>query len=101
MTFRIGQRVVCVAAPWMHVVPTPWVCPDLNSVYVVREILPRPNGRGASCRLIEIRNEPIYGREPAFCTSFFRPVVERKTDISVFTALLNTEQRENVLCGNE
>lgn len=91
---RVRQKVVCVSAPWERVRPTPWIYPDLNSVYVVREIIPWSNGRGASCRLIEIRNDPVCGYEPSFDVVFFRPVVERKTDISVFTALLTPNKRE-------
>lgn len=94
MAFRVGQRVVCVSAPWERVRPTPWICPNLNSVYVVRDIVPWPNGKGASCRLVEIRNGPVGGYEPSFDVVFFRPVVERKTDISVFTALLTPNKRE-------
>lgn len=87
--FQVGQRVVCVDVPWesgSH--PLPWVCPTLKSIYVVRDIVPWANGRGSSFRFSEIRNQPID-----FSTEYFRPVVDRATDISVFTALL-TPTRE-------
>lgn len=94
--FTVGQKVVCIAAPWAVVATPPWTCPILDSVYVVRNIFPWPNGRGASCRLAEIRNAPIEGFEPAFSIEFFRPLAAPKTDISILTKLLTPSPRERI-----
>ena len=74
MTFRVGQKVVCV-----HPVD------DLvkDAVYEVLAI-------GLSWRNTQMLdvNDSQFG-----CLAFyawrFRPLVERKTDISIFTAMLN------------
>lgn len=42
--------------------------------------------------LVEIPNPDSEGWYRGYTASFFRPVVERKTDISVFTAMLNPSQ---------
>jgi hypothetical protein len=100
MTFYVGQKVVCVDAGGhdryvprgfkssreMHgltegrVYTVRWVGPALFGVMGIRvdEII-RPD-----C--------PIFGREAAFAAARFRPVVERKTDISLFTAMLNPKR---------
>lgn len=88
MTFHVGQKVVCLPAPWMLIPVPPWVCPEVWNIYTLREILPWPNTLGSSCRLLEIKNEMIHNFEPAFSIQYFRPLVEKKTDISVFTAML-------------
>jgi hypothetical protein len=43
-----------------------------------------------ACLLAEIFNSfnPFSGKEPGFLQSRFRPAVERKTDITVFTEIL-------------
>jgi len=45
-------------------------------------------------RFNELVNDPHIdnGIEPSFYARLFRPVVERKTDISVFTRMLNTQR---------
>jgi len=79
MTFRVGQKVVCVHP-----------CNDLASdkIYTITSLglLGKP------------RNEPAvgvdqsnFGPRPAFYSWRFRALVERKTDISIFTAMLTSQ----------
>lgn len=92
--FRVGQKVVCVDA-----MPKPTNSLGMHGlaekmIYTIRRIsggsvwleeILRPSG-WAVCRLFA---------ECPYDARRFRPLVERKTDISVFTALLNpTKQIE-------
>jgi hypothetical protein len=99
MTFRIGQKVVCVGiegtprADWSE-----WpayykiVKPERGPVYTVRDSRIGANGR-QHIRLVEIVNPPAKfidapDQEPWWWAEGFRPVVERKTSIEIFTKLL-------------
>jgi hypothetical protein len=99
--FRVGQKVVCIA---------PVVGgygdesnPVIGSVYTIRDIeCPRPGGiHHTGLRFDEILNEPRAYRgydelsEVSFSALKFRPIVERKADISVFTKML-ADKRENI-----
>lgn len=84
--FRVGQKVVCIddsVNPY-GVLAT---YPKKGVVYAVRGVHPD----GDAIFLDSIINPLIGGREPCFLNYRFRPVVERKTDISIFKAMLNTE----------
>ena len=67
--------------------------PVIGPVYTVRDMEPGEdwNKGKVYLRLDEIRNEPHIkdGIEPSFGAWQFRAVAERKTDISVFKAMLN------------
>jgi hypothetical protein len=87
MTFRVGQRVVCVddsshdRGGWHPRADIPQV----GEVYTVAAI-----GRHRlqpAVRLREIRNAAHDG---FYRARRFRPAVERATDISVFTEILRT-----------
>lgn len=96
MAFRVGQKVVCVEA-WSRygLGRGDEIGPTQDSIYTIREI---GVGLHPTCpdelhvRLDEIVNPVIEYKcgkyEVAFRATRFRPVVERKTDISVFTAML-------------
>ncbi len=98
INFHVGQKVVCIRGlepgsgyGWE-------IQPEINEVYTIRDIdceresCPDPIG----LRLVEIVNKPAlyYGcvepSEGSFGSSRFRPVVERKTDISIFTEMLHS-----------
>lgn len=96
MMFHVGQKVVCVndegqspesGQRWItkgHVYVISWVGNYRN----IRR------GKNAHCvRLDGIDRSGLYnGRayhDTPFYASRFRPVIERKTDISLFTAMLN------------
>lgn len=74
MAFRVGQKVGCVdAGGWPQI--------SIGTVYTVHSI---NNDYGCWLRLKEV-NPELGG----YRASRFRPIVERKTDISCFTAMLN------------
>lgn len=79
--FHVGQKVVCVQDTELR----REITPRRGEVYTIRSIHPY-NGR-IYFRLVEIVNEPrlystgFYG-ECFFNREGFRPIVERKTDIS-------------------
>jgi hypothetical protein len=92
MTFRVGQKVVCVVAFDDMARSWGFSGPAKGSVYTIREFDDR--GDAPALRLVEIVNPPCKHRnisepiEPGFAVTGFRPVVERKTDISIFTEIL-------------
>lgn len=94
MTFRVGQKVVCWNADWPKAsYYGEEVLPQKDEVYTIRELL-EIAGR-TLLRVNEIRNPVMdynFGKyECAFHISRFRPIVERKTDISIFTKMLTPE----------
>lgn len=86
MAFYVGQKVVCVDdSKWSY--GGPWDYPRKGSVYTVDGSAKHWSG-GHGILIREIKN--VYcGKPQPFLASRFRPVVEKKTDISIFTALLN------------
>jgi len=93
-TFQVGDVVVCINdkySPTFDAVHKP----KLNQVLTIRamRISESPSTKGkASLTFNEIRN-PLHiptQQEYAFVYTRFRPA--RKTDISCFTALLNTKE---------
>ena len=80
MTFRVGQKVVCVNP-----------CNDLvrGRVYTILKTgVCFHDGKNRSIVLVDqTRFGAPSGRLPFFAERF-RPVVERKTDISIFTQML-------------
>jgi hypothetical protein len=101
MAFSIGQKVVYLGDPDQRELHPCEVVPEVGPVYTVRWVGESDYGRPA-LRLVEIVNpEMHYSRgvsELCFPMGRFRPVVERKTDISVFERLLDTTKyRETAL----
>jgi hypothetical protein len=101
MAFRVGQKVVCVddAIPTFArlvrwVFRFPWNL-RRGEIYTIAKV---SNIAGPTVTLIEVKNPPLP--EGAFWARRFRPVVERKTDISVFEAML-TDARQPVALGEE
>jgi hypothetical protein len=87
--FRVGQRVVCISQPVGGYGDE--IDPVVGDIYTVRGIeIDRPSGDINPIGLLlgEIINAPRYYRdhdEPTECTfgaHRFRPLIERKTDIS-------------------
>lgn len=95
MAFRIGQKVVCVDARGRFCAETQ---PVLNAIYTISGLHVDEDG-DLICHLVEIArsdsakqqwNNPNLGYD----TRRFRPVIERKTDISIFTEMLTRKERE-------
>ena len=99
--FYVGQKVVCVkddALPFSRSdLP---IAVKAGSIYTIRNI----DDESAAIDgipglwLQEIVHPPkmtwLGVREVSYCASRFRPVVERKTDISIFTEMLKPKERE-------
>lgn len=91
MTFRIGQKVVCVRHHKNEHTES-FIRPEIGGVYTVSGDTLAYGEQYLFLK--EIKNAPVKWRDlgtselPFWCGQF-RPLVERKTDISVFTALLN------------
>lgn len=88
--FNVGQKVVCIWDGWNFSVSVIW--PLKGKIYTIREI-ECSDFDGFYLRFIEITNPIIAypdGRieEEAFTSNFFRPLIERKTDISIFHKIL-------------
>lgn len=104
--FRVGQKVVCVAeagAAQEARYPAQTFI-RLGQVYTVRGFVVGSDSEPRAL-LFEIVNAPMPSTvglvEWGFPLWALRPVVERKTDISVFTKLLTpTPARTKELCDN-
>jgi len=94
--FHIGQKVVLVDDSWhqpnWHLIPNK---PIKGEVYTIRAMYmaDRSEGHMLSFLLEEIQNPPVQWHtgkdEGSFPSYRFRPLVEKKTDISTLIALLN------------
>lgn len=104
--FHVGQKVVCIdgtVRPAKHRVrlihPMKFF-PIKGQVYTIREMMMGELSGKVCLRFHEIPDEIVFyvyrGSEyegvPVWEASCFRPLVERKTDISIFTAMLNTQR---------
>lgn len=92
--FRVGQKVVCVDdKPWRgpmtgDAVEWPTKIIQRGSVYTIRESsVSHPRSPVPCVRLVEARWNDSY--DAPFAAVRFRPVVERKTDISIFQKMLD------------
>jgi hypothetical protein len=65
--------------------------PDVGVVYTVAAAWTNKHGKEL-LQLVELRI-PKKHRKNGFNAERFRPVVERKTDISIFTAMLKTQKK--------
>jgi hypothetical protein len=90
MTFRVGQKVEYIG-PAIDGRPLGQITPVPHEVYTVRD-----NGMCRdvpAIRVFEIVNSPREWGSGFFelwlNKDWFRPLVERKTDISIFTAMLD------------
>lgn len=94
MAFFRGQKVVCVAGDWRPHSDVS-IYPQKDKIYTIRKIRHDYDGPEPGCYLMleEIINAPFKfdGKveEPAYNSVGFRPIVT--TDISIFTAMLNTK----------
>jgi hypothetical protein len=105
MAFRVGQKVVLVG--WVQAGFDSWRAaypdaryPNVGDVYTVREIAPWKDS--AILLLQEIDNRHLgLDQEPGIRQEFYRPAVEPKADISVFTVMLTGGKKRRVLAQGE
>lgn len=83
MSFRIGQKVVCIYGGWRRD-PGELTLrfPRKGAIYHVRGFPPNDPNPGSTIWLLEIVNRrlPGYGNEVAFSVRCFRPLIDRSTD---------------------
>jgi len=100
MTFFRGQKVVCVERFLNERKRLDITYPQQKIIYTIREIWRSRKMDADFFRLVEIRNarncldENGEWSEPGFWSARFRPVCDRPTDISLFTAMLNDKRVE-------
>src|SRR5258706_185581 len=91
--FHVGQRVECIGSINMADVMYKEATPLKGAIYMVRGIDACHSDGYVGLWLEEIFNEKRrYAngfQECSFDQRGFRPIIERKTDISIFIALLN------------
>jgi hypothetical protein len=92
--FRVGQKVVCVDASDDIPGTSIWKAdaPIEGEVYTVLKVGASRCDGVPALLLLEIKNTAIW--DFSYRASRFRPIVERKTDISIFTAMLNPSRKE-------
>lgn len=93
MSFHVGQKVVCVGG-WKKPIENS-IRPVTGNVYTVRWVGQRPTDQSIGIMLEEHFGglHPLHEIEYCFNFASFRPVIERKTDISVFTAMLTPNKK--------
>lgn len=84
--FSVGMKVVCVDENWLQTPLDHETLPLKGAVYTIRKISRRNRRARTGFLLEEIRNSrrPEYADEAHFDASHFRPVIDRKTDITLF-----------------
>lgn len=99
-SFHVGQKVCCVET-WVHDGSGygDEVGPVAGQIYTIREIgrLHPAYPDSVTVLLSEIVNPArAYWRlrtfEPSFVVERFRPVIDRKPSIEIFTKMLNTQR---------
>lgn len=98
MTFHVGQKVVCVDAGGLdrlyvlgvdgRIVHEPYCSLRLGEIYTISAIFPHHLRGHSVATLLETERPPGLG----YRLARFRPVVERKTDISIFTEMLGPQR---------
>lgn len=94
MAFRIGQKITLKDdLPWENAQPGE-IYPQFGVVYTVHAT--EWNEKGQFIWLQEIVNEPAEYNDTTgemnFYSNEFRPIVEQKTDISIFTKILSRKK---------
>ena len=102
MAFHVGQKVEYVGQPpeglgemlyrWLH--PYEDIVRK-GAPYTVANVYTMPDG-DTLLELVEVPAPETRYWCAGWLAVCFRPIVENKTNISIFTAMLNTKQRELV-----
>lgn len=97
MSFHLGQKIVCIDDRWHHPNGLPPILPRKGVVYTFAgwESYVEPGNPNRYLYVEEIpKCQPDSSlRLVSFQASHFRPVVERKTDISIFKRLLQPREK--------
>lgn len=95
MTFRVGQKVICISGP-VRAFPDDVPQPSVGTVYTVREVFLSQKRGELALRLVEIKTRlnRIYGNEFGYVAVRFRPIVEKKTDIGFAHEILRKVSRK-------
>ena len=88
MAFRVGQKVVCTFHFPAEFRRAGSAYAEKDAIYTIRGMYPY-SGK-TLLLLAEVVNTPRRGMEDGFNSIHFRPVSERKTDISIFNEILCT-----------
>lgn len=91
--WHVGMRVVCVDAEGSRTRHKPL---SRGAIYTIRKIWAHPATGAIGVLLDEITNDihPHYKMERGYEAQRFRPVRVRKTDISIFTAMLHDQHQK-------
>lgn len=106
--FHVGQKVVCIndklgefRLPGFKYEEKPTLDGLVaGRIYTVRDVFDDPVTKQPLLRLVEIirprgcDSRKFANIEAGFHAARFKPVVERKTDISIFKAMLNPQKTE-------
>jgi hypothetical protein len=97
--FRVGQKVVCVDASDQRNRKFPVTKGTIYTIQAIVEALDFMGDGGACAFLCGLGRDvcPIMGKQTPFALRRFRPIVERKTDISIFTEMLRRESAPSPL----
>lgn len=99
MNFRVGQKVVCVDASPKPTLGIAWTFESLpireGEIYTIVGTETRGGFLGVYLHEVKSNGPPFNdGGERSFWPFRFRPIIEKKTDISIFTEMLKPKQRE-------
>ena len=100
--FYVGQKVVCINAKDTHSHPNNIQELTEGAIYTVRWVGSKEASEdGLGIKLVEVMRyvlslsgERIREEDMPFDATRFRPLVEKKTDISIFTEMLNLKKVE-------
>lgn len=95
MSFHLGQKIVCICDDWRYPGKGLVLLPTKGAVYIFAGWNDWPGVPAGFLFIAEIPKWQGF-RLISFLGLFFRPVVERKTDISIFKRLLQPAPGEKV-----
>lgn len=92
--YFVGQRVVyvgcrCSLLHWIKRFLFPYESPKKGAIYTVSNIVTDDDDEQVALELVEFPSPACAPWHAGFWVRGFRPAVEKKTDISVFTEILN------------
>lgn len=97
MTFRVGQKVVCISAEYQRNAPPPYpvvgTVATVSWVGIIAEHIDRDDN-GLSIDLVEFPSPETNDYWRGYRAMDWRPIVERKTDITIFTEILRKSSKK-------